>query len=253
MNKEIKAVLFDLGGTLRIVHKDPEHIRAAEEKIAALCGTDMEPTAFHKLLDSRYDKYRDWALATAKEATEIELWTKWLVPELPLNRIVPAAPELTYQFRQAKGKRLLVEGGLEVIQGLDAAGYTLGIISNLIGTHEIQDWLRDDGLEHYFKTLQLSSVLCIRKPDPKIYQLAVEELGIPAENCAYIGDQLDRDILGAKAAGFGLTIAIMSKEELAKTTFSEENKADMVIHSFADLLKIFPAAPVVDPAVATLL
>lgn len=253
MNQHVEAVLFDLGGTLRIVHKDPEYTYAAKKKIVELCGVDADPIEFHKMIDARYDKYRDYALETNREDTEIELWTKWLVPELPLNRIVPAAPELTFQYRQAKGKRLLVEGGLEVIQALHARGYRLGIISNLIGTHEIQDWLRDDGLEQYFETVQLSSVLNIRKPDVRIYQYAIDELKIDPAACAYIGDQLDRDILGSKAAGFGTTIAIMSAEDLAKTEFTDENKADMVIHEFRSLLDIFPGNQSVDPSKAVLL
>ena len=81
MNTDIRAIFFDLGGTFRIVKKDREYAYAAKKRIAELVGTDMEPEAFHKLIDSRYDVYRNWALKFMCEAPEPVLWTRWLVPE----------------------------------------------------------------------------------------------------------------------------------------------------------------------------
>ena len=240
---DIQGIFFDLGGTLRILRKEPEHQYNAMCKIAELVGTDMDPKQFHKLIDQRYDKYRDWAIDTNREAPEAELWTRWLAPEYPAERIAANAPELTYQYRQAKGKRYVIDGGVEVIDTLYKRGYTLGIISNLIGCHEIQDWLKEDGLEHYFKTVVLSSVTCIRKPDPAIYLQAVEEANVPPALCACVGDNYARDIIGAKSAGFGLNVGIDYPDNPSREIITDENRPDIIISDIRQLLDIFPKAP----------
>ena len=145
---------------------------------------------------------------------------------------------MTYQYRQVKGLRRVVEGGLEVIQTLHARGFRLGIISNLIGETEIQDWLRKDGLEKYFDTVILSSICHIRKPDPEMYWMGCRELGLEPQECASIADNLNRDITGAKRAGIGANILFISPEKLAKKTLTEENRPDYIIHRFTDALDL---------------
>ena len=146
---KIKGVFFDLGGTLRIVEKVPEHQERAKVRMAELVGrTDVQD--FIDMVEERYAPYRDWALTENKEAGDFELWDKWLLPELDKERLAAVCHELTYQYRQVKGLRHVVPGGLQVIRGLYERGFRLGIISNLIGENEIPDWLREDGLAQYF-------------------------------------------------------------------------------------------------------
>ena len=144
--------------------------------------------------------------------------------------------ELTFQYRQVKGKRRVVEGGLQVIRGLYGRGYRLGIISNLIGENEIPDWLREDGLAQYFDAVILSSVCHIRKPDPEIYRMGCAELGLPPDECVSVADNLGRDITGAKAVGIGANILFISPEKLAKKAITDENRPDYIVHAFSDIL-----------------
>lgn len=235
--EKIKGVFFDLGGTLRIAEHVPEHEQRAAERMAELAGA-TDTAAFMEMVEARYEKYRDWALPQCKEAGDYDLWAKWLLPELPEEQLRNICHEMTYQYRQVKGLRRVVEGGVEVIKTLHARGYKLGIISNLIGENEIPDWLRDDGLDKYFDSVILSSVCHIRKPDPKAYWLACEELGLRPEECASIADNLDRDITGAKLAGIGANILIISPEKLAKKTITDENRPDVIVHRFLDILDL---------------
>jgi HAD superfamily hydrolase (TIGR01549 family) len=178
-----------------------------------------------------------------REAPESELRTRWLAYDFPAERIGPLGTELTYQYRQSMGLRVVVEHGKEVVQTLFDRGYTLGIISNLITTSEIPEWMEADGFTPYFKSIALSSVLGIRKPDPAIYHIAAQNAGVDPSRCAYVGDNLKRDVTGTRAAGFGMTIILISPEELAEATITDENRPDLVIHQFTDLLDIFPACP----------
>ena len=234
---KIKGVFFDLGGTLRIAENVPEHQERAKARMAQLAGA-QDVQAFIDMVEARYEPYRDWALNENKEAGDYDLWAKWLLPELPEETLQAICHEMTYQYRQVKGLRHLVDGGLEVIRTLHKRGYKLGIISNLIGEDEIPNWLRDDGLEQYFDALVLSSVCHIRKPDPAMYRMGCEQLGLKPEECASVADNLSRDFTGAKAAGIGANILFISPEKLARKTITDANRPDYIVYRFLDILDL---------------
>ena len=234
---EIKGVFFDLGGTLRISYDVPSHQERAKLRMAELAGYP-DADSFLEMVEERYVPYRDWALPKCRESSDFELWNKWLLPEIPAERMEEICHELTYQYRQVKGFRCVVEGGREVIKALHARGYKLGIISNLIGENEIPDWLKEDRLDDYFDALVLSSVCGIRKPDPKAYLMACEQLGLEPSECASVADNLNRDLTGAKDAGIGVNILFISPEKLAKSVITDANRPDYIVHRFVDILDI---------------
>ena len=238
--QNIEAIFIDLGNTLRILIKDPEHMARARQNIVELVGTNEDPVAFVARLDERYKVYRKWAFENLREAPESEMWTRWLTPEFPAEKIAPLGPELTYQYRQSMGRRVVVNEGRAVVEELIRRGYELGIISNLIGTREIPEWLESENFAPYFKTVVLSSVLGIRKPDPAIYLEAARRAGVEAARCAYVGDNLKRDVTGARAAGFGMVVIMISPVNLTEATITDENRPDLIIPEFINLLDVFP-------------
>lgn len=243
MERDIRAIFLDLGNTLRILIKDQAHIAVAQCRMAELVGTDEAPEAFAQKLDERYEAYRQWAFETLREAPESELWTRWLAPEFPADRIGPLGVELTFQYRQSKGRRVLVEHGREVVAELDRRGYILGIISNVIASREIPDWMEADGFTKYFKSVVLSSVFGRRKPDPSIYLEAARLAGVEPLHCVYVGDNLKRDVTGTRRAGFGMVVIMISPEDLVREPITEENRPDVIIHEFRELLDVFPPLP----------
>lgn len=241
MTPDIEVIFIDLGNTLRILIQDQDHMARARQKLVELVGTDEDPVAFVARLDERYKSYRKWAFENLREASEAEMWMRWLTPDFPAERIAPRAAELTYQYRQSMGRRIVVDGGREVVEELRSRGYTLGIISNLIGTREIPEWLAAESFAPYFDVVVLSSVLGVRKPDPAIYLEAARRAGTEPARCAYVGDNLKRDVTGARAAGFGRVIILTSPDKLAEETVTAENRPDRIIHQFKELLDVFPA------------
>lgn len=239
MTPEIDAIFLDLGNTLRILLKDETHQARARREVARLVGTTEDPDAFCAEIDRRYKVYRKWATAEWIEAPEAELWTRWLLPEYPREQIEPVATELTFQYRQSMGRRVVQEDGRRVVEELDRRGYILGIISNVITSREIPDWMEADGFTPYFKSVVLSSVCGRRKPDPAIYHEAARRAGVAPERCAYVGDNFARDVEGTRNAGFGMVI-IMPDEEDRDVTPPEAQRPDRIIHSLTELLTIFP-------------
>ena len=241
MEQQIDTIFVDLGDTFRVIRKDEAYQNEAKAVIARLLGVDGDPAAFYReVIEPRYDKYREWALTFYCEAPVKELWTRWLAYDFPRERVEAAADEMTCAYRKTKGERVVTDGGAETVRELYKRGYTLGIVSDLVGVQEVDEWLDRDGLRPYFKTVQQSSVSLIRKPHPAIYYYALAECGADPKRTCYVGDNLARDIVGAKAAGLGMTIGVQYPGKKPQEV-TEANRPDRFITHFAQLLDIFPA------------
>jgi putative hydrolase of the HAD superfamily len=242
LDKQYKVVFFDLGGTLRIAFDDEPYERHARRKMAELACTDLPVEEFYQIIEDRYEPYRKWALEENRESDDLELWSKWLLPDADPNLIRHVCHELSFQYRQAKGRREVVTHGKEVVAELCRRGYRLGIISNLIGENEVPDWLEEDGLAPYFECVVLSSVCGLRKPAPDIYHYAMEKLGVSGADCVSVADNLKRDIPGAKKAGIACNILFNSPEQKypVPSAFPEGKEPDAVIDDFNELLELLP-------------
>jgi putative hydrolase of the HAD superfamily len=100
--------------------------------------------------------------------------------------------------------------------------------------------LEADGLTRYFKSVLLSSVFGKRKPDPEIYWEAARRAGVDPAHCAYVGDNVNRDVVGTRQAGFGMVVILSDPAELGQETITDENRPDVIIHEFSELLNVFP-------------
>jgi HAD superfamily hydrolase (TIGR01509 family) len=241
MNHDIEAIFLDHGNTLRVVVKDEAFQAQARQELARLVGTEESPEAFCAWLDKRYKVCKQRAKETMVEASEVELWTRGMLPEWPPEKIAPLAGRLTRLWRDRDGRRVARPDTKAVIVELSRRGYHLGIIANTITETEIPDWLEEAGLSQYFETVILSSVLGCRKPGPEIYWEAARRIGVEPARSVYVGDNPSRDILGTKLSGFGMTILLMEPETLEKEPSTGEEEPDLVIHELSELLDIFPA------------
>ena len=77
--------------------------------------------------------------------------------------------------------------------------YPIVLVSNFYGN--IEAVLTDFGIKKYFDKIVESAVVGVRKPDPKIFTLGVEALGMKAENVLVVGDSYTKDIVPALEAG----------------------------------------------------
>ncbi len=240
-NNHIEAIFIDVGNTMRIVVKDEPFQAQAKQQLVKLVGADEAPEALCERLAERYLAYRMWAKETLTEASEQELWTRWMLPDLPADRIAPLSGKLTRLWRDRDGRRVARPDVKEVVLELSRRGYHLGIIANTITETEIPDWLEEDGLIDYFKAVVLSSNTGLRKPGPEIYLEAARRVGVQPDRSMYVGDNPSRDILGARLAGFGMVVILMEPATLEKEPPTGENKPDKIIKELSELLDLFPA------------
>lgn len=80
-----------------------------------------------------------------------------------------------------------------------SAKLPLVLVSNFYGN--LNAVLRDFRLSHCFKAVVESAAVGVRKPDPAIFRLGLEALGLPAENVLVVGDSYSKDIVPARSLG----------------------------------------------------
>ena len=73
------------------------------------------------------------------------------------------------------------------------------LVSNFYGN--VESVLADFNLRHYFKEIIESAVVGVRKPDPQIFRLGVDALGLEPCNVLVIGDSYKKDIVPAESIG----------------------------------------------------
>ena len=241
MSQNIEAIFLDTGNTLRVVVEDAALQENARQQLAKLVGTEEAPEAFYKRLDERHTAYKKLAKGTLLQVSELELWTRWLLPDYPVEKIAPLISQLMPLWHNRHGRVVPRPDAKQTIIALNKRGYHLGIIANALSETEIPNWLEADGLTQYFKTVVLSSKFGRRKPDRNIFLEAAYLIGINPAHCAYVGDNPNRDIQGARQAGFGMVVILLEQAMLEKEPAGAKYKPDANIQKLTDLLNLFPA------------
>lgn len=90
-------------------------------------------------------------------------------------------------------------GTADALARLRDAGVRLGVVSNSDG--RVDDALTAAGLREYFEVVVDSTVAGVEKPDPRIFAVALEAMGLAASDAAYVGDLYEVDVVGARRAG----------------------------------------------------
>ena len=143
--------------------------------------------------------------------------------DIDSSRLYPS--ELDRPYPEAK----------EVLDKL-CEGYKLGIIANQ--NAGAQQRLEQYGLLRYFGVIAASAEAGLKKPDPRIFTLALRQAGCKPGEAAMIGDRLDNDIFPAKALGF-TTVRILQGYGSLQIPKSRDFEPDYTAASLAQLLDIF--------------
>ncbi|MBB4635271.1 HAD family hydrolase [Longimicrobium terrae] len=87
----------------------------------------------------------------------------------------------------------------ETLEELRRRGYRLGVISNADG--RVDGLLQSVGLAAPFEFIMDSRQVGLEKPDPRIFRLGAEKMGLDPSEVAYVGDIYEIDVQGSRAAG----------------------------------------------------
>ena len=201
--KKIKALIFDYGGTLDTRGRHWAHViwdgykearipvteeqfREAyvyAERALAKAPIILPSDDFRKLMQKKLE-------VETQHLVEMGVWQPCVEERRRLSDQVAE-----YCYQQA---RQTVMESRETLLRLHER-YPMGLVSNFYGN--IQTILRDFQLTEVFPQVIESAVVGVRKPDPAIYQLGIDALGLPAHEVMVVGDSYGKDIVPAKKIG----------------------------------------------------
>lgn len=191
----IGTVFFDCGGVLTTTGERDALLWRLDERAGLRPGS-----IYHALYFGR-----PWMLASTGCISEDEYRQQ-------VEGLLPAPlPEELRGFEQVFWADRLNPQVVQIARSLGRS-YSLGVLSN--ATASLADLLVGRfALDGLFKTVVISALVGLRKPDPAIYYLAAERAGVAPETCLFIDDR-ERNTVAAAGVGMA-TVTFSSAEQLA--------------------------------------
>ncbi|RJQ54940.1 MAG: HAD family hydrolase [Actinobacteria bacterium] len=199
----MKAVFFDAGNTL--LHPYPSVAEVCRRVLSAhgheFAAEDVERSLHYA--DEIYERhYRNDDTFWTSEDRAAELWSHMyasVLRELGVNGEADALGRAIYdEFGDSRWWRTYPD----VVPGLErlhAAGLVLGMISNW--DSRLPDLCHGLGISCHFDFVISSANLGVHKPDPRIFEVALQRAGVSADEACHVGDHYYADVLGARSAG----------------------------------------------------
>jgi putative hydrolase of the HAD superfamily len=233
---KIKGIIFDYGGTIDSngVHWS-EVIRSAYESLH-----------IHVSMEAFREAYKHGERALAKNRMVLPGHNFWHVLRLKAeaqlqwlaeNNYLPASGDLSRYVSEIAdwcyaSAQMYINAARPILKKLSER-YPLLLVTNFYGN--IETVLKDFYLWDFFTTVIESAVAGVRKPDPAIFSLAVEQSGFAPAELAVVGDSYDKDIIPAKAVGCQ-TIWL---KKAGWNPYKCDETAGLIITDFAQLKEVF--------------
>lgn len=183
---QIAAVLWDFGG---VVSTSPFESFARYERDNAL------PNGLLRQLNATNPDHNAWARFERSEFSALEFAAAYEAEAAALGHRIDAMAVLGCLAGELRPEMLIV------IRRLREAGLRTGCITNNVATmHDGPGWAAELRMEELFEVVLESARLGIRKPDPRIYQMACDALEVTPAETAFL-DDLGVNLKPARAMG----------------------------------------------------
>ena len=244
----ISTVLFDLGGTLHSVIRKEDSMRRFAERLIRRLGDygivlDTTPEQLAVSLHENAESYKHFSEQSRSELPAVRIWNEHYLKEFRIGeeRLKPIAEELSFLYDYDRLTLMRKPRLSETIEQLHRDGFRMGVVSNIISTSLVPHMLREYGIAQYMECVVMSSEVGFRKPDPRIFEIALRQMGASPEETCYVGDTISRDVLGARNAGLGLAVRIDNPSIAHRDAAfrgPDAPKADFVIRELYELPEI---------------
>ncbi len=242
---EIRAVLFDMGGTLEDIYYDDVLRRANTAGLMDILRRhDIDPgldvADLCKVVVAGMRRYQDWREQSERELPPEQVWPEYIFPNrvIPPERLEAAAEELAFYYDNKFFERSLRPEVHGVLHSLEALGLSLGVISNVFSREQVTYNLRQYGIDHYFGAVVMSACFGWRKPNPRIFVEGARLLHLAPTACAYVGDTVSRDVSGARRAGYALAIQIKSFLTAKVDRPTDTEPPDAVVENLMEVVRL---------------
>ncbi|MBO7147903.1 MAG: HAD family hydrolase [Lentisphaeria bacterium] len=228
----IRGLLFDLNGTVIDILTDENdyHVYRVTSNFLSYYGIMISPDRLKELF---FELNRQQRKTSGEEFPEFDvekifrdIFKSCGVSDCPEHLAATAA----IVFRSASRHQLIPYPDVcEVLTQLQA-NYCMGALSDGQSLWAVPE-LRAAGLEKFFSFTIVSGDHGFRKPDKRMYEMALQKIGLNADEVLFVGNDMYRDVYGAHEAGM-------------KTVFFRSNQgdhsshgveADYIIYHFSEL------------------
>lgn len=201
----IRVVLFDLGNTL--IYFDASWLEVMPRAAAALTdallrsGLSLPREDFTLRFLHRIQEYYQQRESEFIEYT-MQRILQDLLAELGFSAPTPLLRRALDQFYGVTQSHWRAEEDAHpTLDLLLQQGRRLGLISNASDALDVHTLVDKAGLRGYFEQILISAEVGVRKPHPRIFQLALDYFGVSPAEAVMVGDTLGADILGANQVG----------------------------------------------------
>lgn len=249
------ALLLDFGGVVAATTKKPNWVAEIAEIVYSLLTNADDPRADVPkdviALDIRAGATAagHWKDAMSRpyaprEMTYAEYWGDFVGadwPDAARAVILPEAEELCRKLGHLRQDRELRGGMVELLKLARADGVKIGIVSNSLSGQVHREYLAQEGISDLFDIEIYSDEVAMRKPNPRIIELAADELGVAVGESWYVGDNFDRDAICGARAGVGMNILLEARDTY-KLPFEVRLQPDRILADGHALLALYREA-----------
>jgi putative hydrolase of the HAD superfamily len=239
---DIRAVAFDVNGTLvRILTQDGmDQIFRSVAHFLTYQGIDLHR---HQVRDLYFQAMRTQQQASPEEHPEfdaVEIW-RGIVRDhqtaftraLPPEKLEQLPLFLAEMYRGISRCRLRLYPHVREVLDRLRERYPLAVVTDAQSAYARGE-LHKVGLLDYFDPIVVSGDHGFRKPDRRLFQLALDRMGVAPEHALYVGNDMHRDIFGAREAGMWTVLVDSDQGEDAYLDCAPDYR----IADLRDLLKL---------------
>lgn len=229
-----RAVLFDFYNTLLNIHTEEHHpdVWIHLARYLSYQGLRIDAEALHAAFSG---KMRLMQRESGEEYPEINMVKLFqaVLAELGYTGPEQFCIQVTQLFRMLSMRRFeAFPDSLPALQALRGS-LMLGLISDAQRIF-LEPEMEQVGMDGFFDVRIISSDYGFRKPDPRLFTMALDALGLSAGETVYVGDNAFRDVCGARSAGIPGLLLTRHKE------FQEEAdrrcRPDLIFRGLDELL-----------------
>jgi putative hydrolase of the HAD superfamily len=237
---DIRALLFDVNGTLIDIETNEglEEIYRAIGHFLLYQDISMHRWEVRDLYFQLMQRQRAESSEAFPEWDAVELWREFLRSKgsdytraLSADKREQVALFLAELHRGIARKRLRLYPQVQETLDQLRTHYRMAVVSDAQSAYAVPE-LRAMGILDYFNPIIVSGDYGYRKPDPRLFQKALDALQVRSEQALFIGNDLYHDIFGAQQVGMK---AILVSSEQA-TTSNQSIVPNYTISRFGELI-----------------
>ena len=235
---KIKGILFDINGTLIDILTDEgmDEIYRAVSHFLTYQGIDLHRG---EVRDQYFRIMEEQIKARGEEHPEFDavaLWKEFLernrnpARQPPPDTRVAMPRFLAEMYRGISRQRLELYPNVESVLDELKPRFSLAVVSDGQSAWALPE-MRAVGIDSYFKPIVISSDYGFRKPDPRLFQAALDGIAAGPEEVLFVGNDMYRDVFGARHMGMK-TVFFASNQG---RRHMEGVEPDYIIYRFGEL------------------